>query len=256
MSLMFAFILDGGTILLPSSILFFMMNTEKITIEKIRENIYLIKEVFYAEHANLYLFTGAGNNAILFDTGVGILDINEFLKSKGFIVIAVVLTHAHYDHIGGLKYFPKNFLIPQRVHENLSHPDLFAMKYFNSADVEENVRSEMDEYSVHVPAVDSYMSNRTFSFGKFEFEMISAPGHSNDSMMFYEKNTKTLISGDALYDGAPYFDLPNSNVTDMRNSLRLIQKIDFELLLPGHNQVLKKSESNSVIDRWLSVIPG
>ena len=231
------------------------MNTERITITKVRENIYLIKEVFYAEHANLYLFTDAGNNAILFDAGVGILDINEFLKSQGFAVTAVVLTHAHYDHIGGMKYFPKNFLIPQRVHENLSRPDLFATKYFNSADVEESVRSEMEKYSVHIPTVDSCMPSRTFVFGDFEFEMIAAPGHSDDSMMFFEKNTKTLVSGDALYDGAPYFDLPNSNVADMRTTLRLIREIDFELLLPGHNQILSKAESDAAIEKWLEAIP-
>ena len=231
------------------------MNTEKITITKIQENIYLIKEVFYAEHANLYLFTDVNNNGILFDTGVGILNLNEFLKSQGFTVTAVVLTHAHYDHIGGLKYFSNNFLIPERVAENLSNPDLFAIKYFNVSDVDETVRSQMNEYSVLIPRVNSIAPEHTFSFGNFEFEMIAAPGHSNDSMMFYEKNTKVLISGDALYDGAPYFDLPNSNISDMRNTLRLISGIDFGLVLPGHNQTLTKIESSVVIGRWLNDIP-
>ncbi len=44
--------------------------------------------------------------AILIDTGLGIANIKNVVNNLTELPIAVVTTHAHWDHIGGHKYFP------------------------------------------------------------------------------------------------------------------------------------------------------
>ncbi len=69
----------------------------------------------------------------------------------------------------------------------------------------------------------------------FEFNVIKTPGHSPDSVCFYEKNRKWLFSGDTLYSGPIYLHLRESNVNDYLSSLIDLMKIDIKEIYPAHN---------------------
>jgi len=86
--------------------------------------------------------------------------------------------------------------------------------------------------------------------GPYEFQLIPAPGHTDDSVLLYDKKSKILISGDALYDGKIYDELPNSDKTAFRESLASMKACDVILALPGHNQILDKGGVAAVIERW------
>ena len=224
-----------------------------IKIKKIQKNIYIIKEEFYAEHANLYLFVGK-NKCLLIDAGVGIYDIRRFLEKSEFKNIYVLPTHEHYDHTGGLKYFsPKNIFITREIYKNIKDKKLLGLEYFSPRDLSSGSKKLGKKYSIQIPKIKLYIQNN-ITLEDFDFEIIKAPGHTDSSIMLFEKNTKLLVSGDALYDGKPYFDLPNSNITDLKKTLKEIKKLKFKTLLPGHNQMLSKSESNKVISKWLKIL--
>lgn len=69
----------------------------------------------------------------------------------------------------------------------------------------------------------------------FVFKVIKTPGHSPDSVCFYEKNQKWLFSGDTLYPGPIYLHLKESNSKDYLSSLNKLMKLEIKEIYPAHN---------------------
>jgi len=66
-----------------------------------------------------------------------------------------------------------------------------------------------------------------------ELEIISAPGHSQESKCYLYKNI--LFSGDVLFhNGIGRTDLPGSSELQMKKTLKKLQKINYKILCPGH----------------------
>lgn len=82
------------------------MGKKWFTVKKLYPNIWGIGEFKHPEEVISYFFVG-DNQALLFDTGLGIENIYKVVKSITNLPIIVVNSHYHYDHIGGNKYFQK-----------------------------------------------------------------------------------------------------------------------------------------------------
>ena len=78
---------------------------EWFTIEKIDGETYALSEYGHWEQTHTYLLLG-DTRALLIDTGLGVADIGAQVKALTSLPVTVALTHAHWDHIGGLKFFP------------------------------------------------------------------------------------------------------------------------------------------------------
>ena len=82
------------------------------TVEKIDAHTFAISEYKHWEETHCYLLCGT-ERAVLIDTGLGVANIKNVVENLTDLPIVVLTTHAHWDHIGGHKYF-KDFAI----HEN------------------------------------------------------------------------------------------------------------------------------------------
>jgi len=84
-----------------------------------------------AEHGLSFLIE-RGRNKFLFDTGQGLaLRHNaEQLKVDLKTITAVVLSHGHYDHTGGLTFALNGMNCPRLY----SHPEAFSLKYARNPD--------------------------------------------------------------------------------------------------------------------------
>ncbi len=72
----------------------------------------------------------------------------------------------------------------------------------------------------------------------FDYEIISTPGHTKDSLTFYFPKEKIMFTGDFLFKGTVgRMDLPGGNINDMKNSLELISKYPNDIVIyPGHGE--------------------
>ena len=74
------------------------------TVEVIDDNTFAISEYKHWEETHCYLMCGT-EKAVLIDTGLGVSNIRSVVDSLTTLPIMAVTTHAHWDHIGGHKYF-------------------------------------------------------------------------------------------------------------------------------------------------------
>ncbi len=235
---------------------FFML--EYFTIKKINNNIYKITEAWFKEHANLYLIKGDKFN-LLVDAGLGVFNIKEFLNKQGFKNIKVILTHSHFDHAGGIKHFlPNELLINKKILKNLQDKKLWGLEYLEANDFNKKILKKLTDKSAeeicknYNISIFKLLENNIskINLRNFCFKLIYSPGHSNDSFIYYDEKNKILITGDALYDGKIYIHLINSNKKKFKESLKKIVKLDFNLVLTGHNKILNKIEALGVIKKW------
>lgn len=70
----------------------------------------------------------------------------------------------------------------------------------------------------------------------FDYVVINTPGHTDDSVTFYFENENIMFTGDFIfYNTIGRYDFENSNIKDMKNSLKEISKYDDNIkIYPGH----------------------
>lgn len=137
------------------------------------------------------------NTAIIIDPGDDYLDIKEAIGENK--VLAVLITHSHFDHIGALR----NFLTKRSI------------KIFKKSSLEEK------EYTI----------------GDFKFQCIYTPGHSKDSVSFFFEENNCMFVGDFIFkESIGRTDLPGGDNNDMKESLNKLLTFNESITLyPGHD---------------------
>ena len=91
------------------------------------------------------------------------------------------------------------------------------------------------------PADRKLRGGETLDLGGMEWEILHIPGHSTGGIALYHRSRKILIPGDVVY--ADYaigrFDLHGADPSALWKSLMRLADLDVEVLLPGHNRILK-----------------
>jgi len=227
---------------------------------KIKNNIYKIWEPWFTEHANIYFIKGKKYN-LLIDCGLGIFNLRDYLKDRGLNNFKVILTHAHFDHAGGIRHFyAEECNVTKKVLANLKKKNFLAVdylkeKYFDKRQIGKLTIKDPTEiikkYKLPLLKIKP-LKKTSLDLGNYNFKIIGAPGHSDDSIILYEQNKKILITGDVLYQGNLIDNFVNSSVNDYRRTFGLIKKLNFNLVLPGHNNILNNRQALKVINQYLS----
>lgn len=142
---------------------------------------------------NTYLLSKEGCSIIIdpgFSNETEFQSLKANLKEAENTLKAVVLTHAHVDHVQGLQRLLKDFEIP--VYLNIE--DLFLWENFGSQATMFGLRQVGFSFTP-----ESLPSSGTFKIEPFEFECLYTPGHSPDHTSLYFEDDKILIVGDALF---------------------------------------------------------
>jgi glyoxylase-like metal-dependent hydrolase (beta-lactamase superfamily II) len=183
------------------------------------KGICLIEEVGLSSN----IYTIGENPITLIDTGVGsapnkIIPKLKLLNLTLQNITQVIITHAHYDHIGGLAE------ILQTV-----TPKIMA----HSADA----KLIEEAYSLEVVKLKD---EDTITTQVSSLKVIHTPGHTQGSICLYSPERKLLFSGDTVFadGGFGRTDLDTGDSEAMIKSLQHLTQFDVERLLPGHGDLV------------------
>lgn len=214
------------------------------TVKKVHPRVVAIAEFNHFEKVVSYLVLG-DKKAVLIDTGMGYEDMRSVVSKLTPLPISVLLTHAHWDHIGGINAFDEVSLFHDPFEQ------LLLKAGFNSSSIPELIDKAMFAgiFVPHAYRVNGKMSSnllypaQRIVLTPFTIEVIHTPGHTPGSICFYIPEMRALFTGDTIYPGPLYAYLPESNMKDYMHSIEKLHaqasKVDF--VFPGHNAMISKS---------------
>lgn len=179
---------------------------------------------------NCYILEDEKKNCLLFDPGEDGEALLSELRKLSLKPVAILLTHAHFDHIGAVEKIRTAFDIPVYLHvaekKWLANPELNgSAKYPVLPDVICN------------PADVLLHDEKHLEVGPFKMETRHVPGHSPGSVCYIFEDEGFAIVGDTLFQGSVgRTDLPGGDTETLLKAIheQLLTLDDEMLLYPGH----------------------
>lgn len=224
-------------------------------INKIDTNTYVIQENKHWEKANCYLLLG-DKFAVLIDTGMGISNIEKEILSITELPIMVLTTHVHWDHIGGHKYFD-NFGVHkcelEWISERFPIPVDIVKSNIMRDDIEFPEMFNIEKYSIF-NGTPSFIQKEgdIIDLGNRKLKIIHTPGHSPGHCCFYDMDKKYLFFGDLVYKGCLDMFYESTNPFHFLNSIKILESLDIQKILPGHYDLNIDVEIINKIDNALT----
>lgn len=181
---------------------------------------------------NCYLLS-KGQSCLVIDPGDEADKLVQLINKGCLKPQAILLTHAHFDHIGAVDVIRDHYDLPVYLHKKeskwLSDPALNGSQYFM-----------MNKFITAKPADTLLEKEEKLIIGDFEFQVFETPGHSPGSVSFYFEDARLVVSGDALFNSSiGRTDLPGGSQEQLLKSIheKLLTLPEDTLVLPGHGPV-------------------
>jgi glyoxylase-like metal-dependent hydrolase (beta-lactamase superfamily II) len=215
------------------------------TVEKINNSTIVISEYGHYEETHSYLLIG-NCRSLLIDTGLGIANIHDIIQNYvDCNELDVISTHAHWDHIGGHKYFTNRF-----VHKNektwLVNKFPLTKEIINRNFEDKCFKKgkpewfNIDEYKVfNCDDINEVDDGYKFELGNRTIECVFTPGHSPGHLCLLDKTNNLLFSGDNIYYGTIFLNYPTTDPVAYYNSMQRIIKLknEFNIIFPAHHKL-------------------
>jgi glyoxylase-like metal-dependent hydrolase (beta-lactamase superfamily II)/8-oxo-dGTP pyrophosphatase MutT (NUDIX family) len=165
---------------------------------------------------NPSVMTGPGTNSYIVGTGpVAIIDPAvddpEYLDALVRFareVVAILITHRHEDHVGGVAALVEKYGCPVRAFGNAPAGGV---------------------------AVEPMGDGDQIAVGGGSLRALHTPGHASDHLCFLLEKTKSLFAGDnILGQGTAVIAPPDGNMRDYMRTLERLRELDLERIYPGH----------------------
>lgn len=192
--------------------------------------------------SNTYILKNKNNNScIIIDPGLDVWLIDKIITELNLKPIAIIATHGHFDHVGGVSFFKNKFKIPFYLHE----ADL---KLSKSANFFLKVAHLDIQIETPVPDIIFKVQLETLNIEDFNLTVYNFPGHSPGSCII--KYDNYLFSGDIIYKkGLGFNNFPGENKDQLKESiLKIFKTFSWDsLILPGHGEgeYLEKINTNN-----------
>lgn len=176
-----------------------------------------------------------GEQCLIIDPGAEPEVIMHYLKEEKLIPQAILLTHAHFDHIGAVDVLRNKYAVDVYLHaaeaEWLEKPELNrSLLFFGDAGAVQTAKPER------------ILTVGNLEIGAFTFEVLHTPGHSPGSVTFVFHDEQCIVSGDILFQQSiGRTDLPEGDFEQLMKSIisQLYPLPNHFTVYPGHGPSTK-----------------
>ncbi len=176
---------------------------------------------------NCYILATDSGNALVVDPGDEAEKIIDFVKSKGLTPKKILLTHAHYDHVGAVKAVREAFGAQVLAHRDEE------MIFATTKRRKFGGRPQTDDKFDITP--DHQLSDgEEITLDELTVTVFHTPGHTPGGCLYL--CGEYMFSGDTLFAGEiGRCDLLGGDYEVMKKSLERIKTLQEDYkVLPGH----------------------
>lgn len=180
--------------------------------------------------SNVYVIED--EDPVVVDTGGGMYTETVLQEVSSIVPLKriqrIVLTHSHYDHLGGAEAFQKATGAKIYLHEAEALPLMAGDATFAIAGMFGQKLGRMD--------IEPLKTGQKLGTGDAEFEVLHTPGHSPGSIVLHDKKSESAIVGDTVFcdGGVGRWDLPGGDLSQLIASIRRLGKLELRNMYPGH----------------------
>ncbi len=171
------------------------------------------------------------NHGFIIDPGYEGDKLLEIIKENNWTIEAILITHGHFDHIGEIEYLRKSLNCDVYAGEN-------AQIYFENPEYNLSYMCGEEIVIKDYTAVKEGDMVILKASPEFFLEVMNAPGHTKDGVVYFNKKEKIAFVGDTIFKGTyGRTDLPGSSEEEMKKSIKKILSLDKDTVLySGHSE--------------------
>jgi Zn-dependent hydrolases, including glyoxylases len=191
----------------------------------------------------IYLLIG-NEKALVIDNGMGIGSVKSYISQLTDLPLMAVVTHGHPDHAGGNGEF-------EEVWMHSADKNTFE----EMCPVEYRIGDIRKIFAQIVPTLENHMipherkfrpidNVESIDLGGRELEVLHIPGHTAGSICLFDRNSKTLFSGDMLNQQTWLYLEYSTPLEIYYESLIRIKEKDWQIksIQTGHSAEAKSPE--------------
>lgn len=177
------------------------VSIKKFTFNGFQENTYVVHD---------------GTTCVIIDPGCNHQaekdELVSFIESNKLAPAALLLTHAHIDHVLGCSFVLSKYDIDFYIHKD----DLVTL---NAVPTYAHVYG-FPEYTAPKEPNKLLEGGETLTFGEIEFNVLFTPGHCVGHVVYYNVPNEFVINGDVLFAGSfGRVDLPGGDLEILKDSI-------------------------------------
>lgn len=178
---------------------------------------------------NCYIVSNNGD-CVIIDPGGDAPIVTKYVTDNALDVKAILLTHAHFDHIGAVDELRKYYDVDVYLHEAEE-------SWLPDANLNRSAAFMGSSYHIETAKPEQILTEGPLTIGAVTCEVVHTPGHSPGSVSFIFADAKFTVSGDVLFQQSiGRTDLPGGDMQVLAKSI--VQKLytlpDDFIVYPGH----------------------
>lgn len=208
--------------------------------KKVTPNVYMV-----SNYSNSYILEFK-DYSIIIDTGMDkkAKELIGALDKIGKPPKAILITHAHLDHINGLaklkEKYPEALVISSEVEKDFIEGKKTLLP--------KGIKGFFFKLMMPLMGYKGVKVYKHFGNRYDDIKIIKTPGHTKGSVSLLFKNI--LFCGDLLINSKGIHLPPsefNLDEQEILESMKKISKLDFDLILPGHGNPIRNGKKKLLV---------